>query len=145
MRAMLKSVSKRPEMKQTVMIGIMLGVLMFESAALATTSTVTKGSHVQKSRLNQLNLTEKQRQQWNAIFQKYKQKAIELQHEQAKEIDAILTPAQRKIIKEENERRAKALTKKIMLDEVKRKQDAKDSGQGSDKQGHADSAAKSDK
>lgn len=109
-------------------MAIVLGMLTSHSMMAGTTAVVKKGESVGKSRLNELNLTDAQRKKWNEIFQKYKQKAIELQHQQSAEVNAILTPRQREIIKEENERRAALLTKKIMQDEMERRKADEKSG-----------------
>lgn len=67
-----------------------------------------------KSLAADLNLTQEQIDKWNALTQEFKQKAVALQHEHAKAIDAILTPRQREIIKNENRRRTQNTMEGIM-------------------------------
>jgi len=114
-------VSKRTDVQKTLTLTITVAILA-GSLFAAPTNPTSKGDKKSMEHTTKidLNLTQEQRDKWNAIFQKYKKKAVELQHQQSAEVDAILTPHQRKIIKEENERREAIMTKRLMQEEQKR-------------------------
>lgn len=72
-----------------------------------------------RSGVNDLNLTKAQQERWMTLFRKNKQAAVILLHQRSDEIDAILTPAQREVIRQENERRTQAVEQHIMQNGAK--------------------------